>query len=86
MSNGWPREREVKLQSRTASTPVFERLLRNVPRAESGEIIRHPMSERHMDLVDYYMDGLPMNKCMLSVGYKTATAEANAAVLFEEKT
>jgi phage terminase small subunit len=85
MSKGWPREREVKLQSRTASTPVFERMLRNVPRSESGEIIQHPMSERHMDLVDYYMDGLSMKQCMLSVGYKEATATANAARTFRRK-
>jgi phage terminase small subunit len=82
---GWPRECRVKIQARSAITPTFERMLRNAPRNENGEIIRHPMSERHMDLVDYYMDGLSMKQCMLGVGYKEATATANAARTFRRE-
>lgn len=38
-----------------------------------------------MDLVDYYMDGSPMKRAMLAVGYMQATAEANAARTFRRK-
>tara|TARA_R100000781_G_scaffold111948_1_gene78800 strand:- start:5709 stop:6362 length:654 start_codon:yes stop_codon:yes gene_type:complete len=75
----------MKPMPRRIDAPIFERLLRDVPRDDNGEIIRHPLSERHMDLVDYYMDGAPMKKAMMAVGYMEATATANAARTFRRK-